>query len=148
MESRADAEYRLEVAHGFLREAEQDLDLRRWRSAVDNAQLAVENAAKAVLSRNRPTPKTHDVAQELHSLLAESRDTPKMATLLAELVECAAMLGRDVHIRTDYGDELRRITPWALFSQEDAEQALAHARRAVSLAETILDLPAEDRSGE
>jgi len=148
VESRADAEYRLEVARGFLQEAEQDLGLRRWRSAVDNAQLTVENAEKAVLSLNRPTPKTHDVAQELRSFLAESRDTPERATLLAELMECAEMLGKDVHIRTDYGDEVRRITPWALFNQEDAEQALAHARRAVSLAEAILGAPAGDRVGE
>ena len=46
MVSLADAEYRLRVARGFLDEAQQDAELQRWRSAVDNAQLAVENAAK------------------------------------------------------------------------------------------------------
>ena len=148
MESRADAEYRFEVACGFLQEAEQDLALDRWRSAVKNAQLTVENAAKAVISQRRPTPKTHDVAQELRLLLQEGRAAPEKAALLIELAECAEMLGRDVHIRTDYGDEVRRVTPWALFSQEDAEQALTHARRAVSLAKAILGLPAEDRLGE
>ncbi len=30
-----DAEYRLEVAQGFLGEARQDVGLERWRSAVD-----------------------------------------------------------------------------------------------------------------
>lgn len=40
--------YRLELARGFLEEALQDLELERWRSAVDGAQLAVENAGKAV----------------------------------------------------------------------------------------------------
>lgn len=35
---------------GFQAEAEQDFTLERWRSCVDNAQLAVENAGKAVLS--------------------------------------------------------------------------------------------------
>ena len=42
--------YRLKVAQGFLEESRQDVQLLRWRSAVDNAQLAVENSAKAVLS--------------------------------------------------------------------------------------------------
>jgi len=151
VESRADAEYRFEVARGFLREAEQDLALGRWRSAVKpvlwpgtgNAQLTVENAANAVISQRRPAPKPHEVAQELRLLLQESGAASERAALLTELTECAEMLGRDVHIRTDYGDGFRRITPWALFSQEDAEQALAHARRAVSLAEAILSVLAE-----
>lgn len=41
--------YRLELARGFLREAEQDLTLARWRSSVSHAQLAVENSLKAVI---------------------------------------------------------------------------------------------------
>ena len=41
-----DAVYRLKVAAGFVEEAHQDVTLTRWRSAVDNAQLAVENAAR------------------------------------------------------------------------------------------------------
>jgi hypothetical protein len=31
--------YRLTLAQGFLAEAQQDAMLKRWRSAVDNAQL-------------------------------------------------------------------------------------------------------------
>src|SRR3990172_6367765 len=56
-----EARYRLRLAHGFVEEARQDVGLQRWRSCVDNSQLAVENAAKAVLAllgpvgRN-PTP--------------------------------------------------------------------------------------------
>jgi len=38
--------YRLALAKGFLTEAEQDMTLERWRSCVDNSQLAVENAGK------------------------------------------------------------------------------------------------------
>jgi len=148
VESRADAEYRLELARGFLREAEQDLALGRWRSAVNSAQLTVENAAQGVISQRCPAPKTHQVAQELRLLLQETGAPPERAALLTELTECAEVLGRDVHIRTDYGDEVRRVTPWALFSQEDAEQALGHARRAVSLVAVILGVPSGDGSGE
>ncbi len=35
-----EAVYRLKVAKGFLDEGREDLRLGRWRSAVDNAQLA------------------------------------------------------------------------------------------------------------
>ena len=45
-----DAAYRLRMAQGFLDEARQDVELGRWQSAVDNSQLAVENAAKAALA--------------------------------------------------------------------------------------------------
>ena len=45
-----DAQYRFRIAQGFLEESRQDVTLTRWRSAVDNAQLATENAAKAVLA--------------------------------------------------------------------------------------------------
>lgn len=46
-----EARYRLRLADGFLKEAGEDISLRRWRSCVDNSQLAAENAAKAVLRR-------------------------------------------------------------------------------------------------
>ncbi len=34
------AEYRLRLARGFLGEADQDIGLGRWRSAMDNLQPA------------------------------------------------------------------------------------------------------------
>jgi hypothetical protein len=37
--------YRLMLAQGFLEESRQDVQLQRWRSAVDSSQLAVENSA-------------------------------------------------------------------------------------------------------
>ena len=61
MDSARDAEYRLRLARGFLAEAEEDVRLSRWRSCVDNAQLALENAAKAVIARFGPIPRSHDV---------------------------------------------------------------------------------------
>ena len=49
MTAQDDALFRLRLARGFLKEAEQDFDLERWRSCVDNAQLAVETQAKSSL---------------------------------------------------------------------------------------------------
>jgi len=39
-------QYRLELAEGFLNEARQDTELKRFRSCVDNVQLSIENSVK------------------------------------------------------------------------------------------------------
>jgi HEPN domain-containing protein len=54
--------YRLRLAEGFLVEAQQDHDLRRWRSCVDNSQVATENAAKTALAVLGPVGRTHNPA--------------------------------------------------------------------------------------
>jgi len=69
MTGNADAQYRLKVAQGFLNEARQDVDLHRWRSTVDNAQLAIENAAKAVLSLAGPVGRSHNPATQVRQML-------------------------------------------------------------------------------
>ncbi|HYK91359.1 MAG TPA: HEPN domain-containing protein [Acidobacteriota bacterium] len=69
MNDRDLTQYRLRLAEGFLREAEQDFQLERWRSCVDNAQLAVENAGKAVLALFGVIPKTHDPARQVAQIL-------------------------------------------------------------------------------
>ncbi len=57
--------YRLRLAQGFLNETRQDVDLKRWRSAMDNAQLSVKNATKAVLALLGPVGRTHNPAEQL-----------------------------------------------------------------------------------
>jgi HEPN domain-containing protein len=52
--------YRLRLAQGFLNEARQDVDLQRWRSAMDNAQLSVESAIKALLALLGPVSRTYN----------------------------------------------------------------------------------------
>ena len=135
--------YRLKIAQGFLDESRQDVQLGRWRSAVDNAQLAVENSAKAVLSLAAPVGKTHNPAPQIRETLSkgyfpaeipESGDT----SFPERLAECAEQLGFDVHIQTDYGDETGRLTPWELFDEEDAREAQILAQEAVDLADTII----------
>lgn len=65
MESGRDSAYRLKLAEGFLKEAKEDFQLNRWRSCVDNSQLAAENSARAVISVLMPVPKRHDVTNLL-----------------------------------------------------------------------------------
>jgi hypothetical protein len=40
--------------------------------------------------------------------------------------------------QTDYGDEFQGLTPWELFDEQEAHEALAVAEEAVSLAQTTV----------
>lgn len=130
--------YRLKLAQGFLEESRQDVQLQRWRSAVDNSQLAVENSAKAVLSLAVPVGKTHNPAPQLREALSKGHFREKNSEKVERLAECAEQLGFDVHIQTDYGDESGRLTPWDLFDEEDARQAQGLAQESVDLANSII----------
>lgn len=134
----SEAEYRLNLAEGFLGEARQDLGLARWRSCVDNSQLAVENAAKAALAVLGPVGRTHNPAVLLRKALEEGR-FPEDARAQAErITECARLLGPDIHAQSDYGDEAAWKTPWELFSEADAKQAVTLADEAVRLARELV----------
>lgn len=134
-----EAGYRLKLAEGFLAEARQDLILNRWRSAVDNAQLAVENAAKSVLALVGPVGRTHNPSVPLRSALGEGLFPTEVQPAVARLTEQAELLGPDVHIQTDYGDELGNLTPWELFDGSDAAQSVTIAEEAVSLAQAVIE---------
>lgn len=138
MRAGAEALYRLRLAQGFLQEARQDVALGRWRAAVDNSQLCVENAAKAVLALLGPVGRSHNPALLLQQALQEGRFPVEEAHLVKALTMRAEMLGPDIHIQTDYGDEAGGQTPWELFGEEDAYQALQMAEEALSLAERLI----------
>jgi HEPN domain-containing protein len=138
MNPRRDTEFRLKLAAGFLREAEEDIRLSRWRSCVDNAQMAVENAAKAVIAMRGPVPKVHKIGGALSKMLKDPQ--PKsLSKDIATLREITEKLGFEEHIRTDYGDESQYRTPWELFDRESAEEAVSLARRAYDTALRIIE---------
>jgi HEPN domain-containing protein len=135
-----EARYRLRLADGFLREAGEDLNLCRWRSCVDNSQLAAENAAKAVLALLGPVGRTHLPASLLRRALSENRFPDHVTQLVERLAECAELLGPEIHAGTDYGDESMWRTPWEIFREDDAKQAFSVASEAVTLAHEIFRL--------
>lgn len=139
MMSPADAHYRLKLATGFLEESRQDIALGRWRSSVDNSQLAVENAAKAVLALIAPVGKTHHPATPLRQALQDALFPHEQQSHILRLVGLAETLGFDIHVQTDYGDELEGVTPWELFDQEDAQNALNAAVEAIGLARMVVE---------
>ncbi|GAB4156005.1 MAG: hypothetical protein Fur0021_23890 [Candidatus Promineifilaceae bacterium] len=129
--------YRLKLAHGFLRELRQDISLERWRSAMDNAQLTVNNTAKSILALFAPVGRTHNPTPLLRQLTIEKPLPYLPIDKVMRLAEIAAFSGPDLHIQTHYGNETKRSTPWNLFDEEDARQALTLAEEAVTLAQTI-----------
>ncbi|MGQ9656007.1 MAG: HEPN domain-containing protein [Thermodesulfobacteriota bacterium] len=140
MNSRDELEFRLALAAGFLQEAEQDIGLQRWRSCVDNAQLAAENAGEAVLALFGIPPKTHEPAKEMAALLRKSELPADVQGMVGEMLPDLLTLGRAEHLMTDYGDETTYTLPWEIFTGESAREALEKARRALSSARGIIAL--------
>lgn len=133
-----EAQYRVRLAEGFLAEARQDYGLLRWRSCVDNSQLATENAAKSALAALGPVGRTHDPARRLREAISAGRFGAAHHPLAEEIAEQAELLGPDVHVESDYGDEAGWRTPWELFGADDAQTALAMAERAVAAAQALV----------
>ena len=131
-------DYRLRLAQGFLDEARQDIDLSRWRSAMDNAQLSVENAAKAALAILGPVGRTHFPASLLRDSITDKSWNDERLPLIERLAALTELLGFDVHMQTDYGDEADGLTPWELFDEEDALKAVEIAEEAIQLTSTII----------
>jgi len=132
--SAEDARYRLRLGEGFLTEAQQDLTLGRRRSCVDNSQLSVENAAKSVLALLGPIGRTHSVAGLLRRAVHEHRFSPPLIPAVSRLADLAEKLAWDIHVASDYGDEIGRRTPWELFDETAAGEALCVAEEAVAIA--------------
>lgn len=133
-----EARYRLRLAHGFVEEARQDVGLQRWRSCVDNSQLAVENAAKAVLALLGPVGRTHAPGMLLQGALEAQRFPEAARESVRKLAECARLLGPAIHAESDYGDETQWRTPWEIFGETDAQRAFVVAEEAVSLANQLI----------
>lgn len=137
MYSKADAEYRLRLAKGFYQEAEQDCQLKRWRSCVDNSQLAVENTAKMVIAIFEPVEKTHDPSRQLQRLFNSKSIGVKIAKSVNTVISKARELGFEEHIMSDYGDESSYKDPWQLFDQREAKRALSTARQCLRAGEKV-----------
>lgn len=142
------ASYRLRLAEGFLAEDRQDADLGRWRSAVDSAQLAVENAGKAVLAAFGRVGRTHNPATQIRGLVEEKQPGAPSSKKMECIAELAELLGPDIHIQTDYGDEAGGRTPWQLFSEDDARRALDIATEAANLSGKIVPQGSLGTGGE
>lgn len=145
MNSRKDVEYRMKLASGFLQEAIQDFELKRWRSCVSNAQLSVENSGKAILAVFGIAPKTHDPARHLTALVSNGKIPASVLPKIKEILPDLITLGFDEHILTDYGDESAYALPWDIFDEESATMALHTGKKAKLAADQVVSDVAEWR---
>lgn len=134
MDSTEEARYRLRLAEGYAREAEELLGASQWRASVSSAQLAVENSAKAVLALVGPLSKSHDLSSMLLDAAEDLGLDQQALRQLERLAECARLLGLREHILADYGDELAYRTPWEIYDEGRGKAALALATEAYDIA--------------
>jgi HEPN domain-containing protein len=135
MNSQNDTEYRLRLAKGFQKESEQDFQLQRWRSCVDNAQLSVENAGKAIIAIFEPVERTHNPAANLRKLIDKKLIDNALLNDLNTALNFFDELGFEDHFLTDYGDKKNYQDPWSVFNEDDARKALEIMQKCLTVAE-------------
>ena len=112
---------------------------------MDNSQLSVENAAKAVLALLGILGRSHNPGPLLRETLESGAFGDLDPAAIETILQYAELLGPDIHIRSDYGDEAGGLTPWELFGAADAREALSWAEDAVTLArQLVYPVPAND----
>jgi hypothetical protein len=75
----------------------------------------------------------------LREALAGGEFPGEISSRVERLAECAELLGPDIHVQSDYGDEAGGLTPWELFDQDSARQALDLAEEAADLAQQLFE---------
>jgi len=140
----SEVSYRLRLAELYLKDAEDAYEHKDYRRAVASSQLSVENAAKAVIAFFRIPSWSHDPSYELRELLDSIPERVKR--LAVELADMAETLAPE-HGRATYGEPSRGLTPWDIYSEEDARTALEYAKRSLENAKRVLEeLKASQRS--
>jgi hypothetical protein len=118
----------LATAREKLSSAERDLQATAYRDCVSRAYYAMYHAARAALLRHRVEPRTHrGVLRMVHQHLVRNGELPReLAQALADV--------RDLREYGDYGAA-------APVTKEDAEAALADARKFLAAAEKLAAEP-------
>lgn len=132
---RNESSYRAKLATRYLAEAEEAFNRGNYRGVVASSQLSAENSAKAVIALFRMPSWSHDPSYELLEVSSMlSSDLRKLAEELAEITRQLA----PEHGRATYGEPLRGLTPWDIYDEESASEALSKARRAKEIMKVIL----------
>lgn len=114
-----------------------------FADTIAEAQLSVENSAKAVISCFRIPSWSHDPSEELTHVIGDNEQ--RIAQLLGEefskrlqdVAEKAHTIAPE-HGRSTYGDTERRIPPWLIYSKKDAERGLEYAEDAYQVAKKFV----------
>ncbi len=136
--------HRIKLAALYLKEAREAYKGGNYRLSVASSQLSVENSAKAVISYFRVPSWSHDPSHELLELLENL--PPDVRDVGEKLARFSAKLAPE-HARSTYGEPETGKTPWDIYSEEDAREALKMAEQSLEYARRILkSLGMEPRS--
>lgn len=130
-----EVKYRAKLAVGFLKDALKLFQIGDWRGVVANSQLAVENAAKAIIAIFREPSWSHDPSHEL--LEVKNRFPHQYWGIIDEIARIVHELAPE-HGRSTYGEPSLGLTPWDLYKKEDAERVLKLAKKVVEEMKIIL----------
>jgi HEPN domain-containing protein len=140
MERQRDVEYRLELAKGFLKEAEEDLALKRWRSCLSSSILVVENTGIAVLMLFGVSPLTHKPGLHLSQLISEGTVADEVAALIEQILPELEKYDSHERMLAKYGDETSYRLPWELFHEEEGSTAIEAARKCMRVSVELAEL--------
>lgn len=140
MESGKDVAYRIELARGFLEEAEQDYSLKRWRACVSSSILVIENTGLVVLMLFGVSPLTHKPGLHLSQLVSEGTVSEETAALIEEMLPALNNYDSHVKMLAKYGDESEFRLPWQLFDEEKGVAAIEAARKCMRVSTGIAAL--------
>jgi len=143
MDSEEEARYRLRLAEGYLEKAKKFLEDKLFDDVVSRAQLASENAVKAVISCFRVPSWTHDPAGELNEVIQPIRSTliEKLGDRFLIEMEKAAGASQELapnHGKTTYGDAAAHKPPWEIYDRRSAKESLSKATHAVNVAKKFI----------
>jgi len=133
---RREVEYRAQLAHEYLEDAENGLRANDFKNCVQNSQLATENAARAVVATRRTPSWGHDPSPELLEVGKELDS--KQEAKAKRLAELSSQLAPE-HGRASYGEPERFVTPRMLYDLEAAEKAIAIAREAIAIMNIMIE---------
>lgn len=131
-------QYRLRLAREHLEEAVKALGASALVAAIHEAQLSIENSAKAVIAVFKPPSWVHNPGPELRELVREGRAPSRRARSamlrLAEIAEEAA----PHHALSSYGDVRREATPRDIYTEGDARRLVGMASEALRIATDLI----------
>ncbi len=69
----------------------------------------------------------------------DHRFPPRLIPAVSHIADLAEKLAWDIHVASDNGDEIGRRTPWELFDETAAGEALRVVEEAVAVARGLLE---------
>lgn len=139
---RREVEYRIQLSREYLEDAERCNASRDFKGCAQYSQLAVENAAKAVIATRRTPSWGHDPSTELLEVARELQSDQMAET--SRLAEISSQVAPE-HGRTTYGEPERFLTPHMLYDAKAAERAITLAREAIGLMNQLLEPTSEPK---